>query len=143
MKSDDFESENCVVDGEPKHHVLAGDPAAMALFDALAEKGVHSITAVFRIEEGSPRIDVWDPVPTKRRKVSANTLKKQVRWHRADLVAVIRRGLELSLAGVWGFENDLIADVYVDVESRCLHVEDIRELMFESDLPNPEGGIDL
>lgn len=143
MKSDGFEREDLVVDGEPKHHVLAGDPEATALFDVLAEKGVQSIKAVFRTEDGSPRIDVWRPVPVDWQELSADALFNEVERHRFKLEDVVLRGLELSLADVWDFQNDLVANVYVDVESRSIRVADLCELMCDGDLRNPEGGIDL
>ena len=143
MKSDDFDGDDCLVDGEPKHHVLAGDPEATALFDALAEKGVHSIKAVFRTEDGSPRIDVWRPVPAEGREMSADAFFNEVDRHRMTLEDVVLRGLETSLADAWDSPNDLVANVFVDVEKRSINVVDIRELTFESDLPNPDGGIDL
>jgi hypothetical protein len=139
MKSDDFDGDDCLVDGEPKHHVLAGDPEATALFDALAEKGVHSIKAVFRTEDGSPRIDVWRPVPTEGQEMSADAFFNEVDRHRMTLEDVVLRGLEMSLT----LQNDFVATVFVDVTKRSINVADIHELMFEGDLPNPENGIDL
>jgi hypothetical protein len=143
MKSDDFDGDDCLVDGEPKHHVLAGDPVVMKLFDALAVKGVHLINAAFRIEEGSLCIDVWNAAPAKGQRMSANSLRKRVGEHMSDLRDIVLRGLELSLADVWDFQNDLVATVFVDVKKRSINVADIRELTFESDLPNPGFGIDL
>ncbi len=143
MTPADFEKESCVVDGEPKHHVLAGDPQAMALFDALDEKGVSYIKAAFRTTDGFPCIEAWNAVLAKGERMSSITLLKVVAVHLVTLERLILRGLEMSLADVWDFQNDLVANVYVDVKSRSINVADIRELMFEGDLPNPDGGIDL
>jgi len=143
MTPADYEGEDCLVDGEPKHHVLAGDPEATALFDALAEKGVHLIEVAFRIEEGSLCIDVWNAAAAKGQRMSANSLRKRVGEHMSKLTDVVLRGLEMSLADVWDFQNDLVARMFVDVKKRYINVADIRELTFESDLPNAGYGIDL
>jgi len=143
MNPVDSEAEDRVVDGEPKEHVLAGDPEARALFGALAEKGVDFIEVAFRIEEGSLCIDVWNGVPAKGQRMSVNTFRKRVGEHLSTLTDVVLRGLEMSLADVWDFQNDLVARMFVDVKKRSINVADIRELTFESDLPNPGLGIDL
>jgi hypothetical protein len=75
--------------------------------------------------------------------MSAITFFNEVDRHRITLEKVVLDGLEMSLAHVWDFQNDLVADVYVDVESRSIRVADIHELMCEGDLPNAEGGIAL
>jgi len=143
MTAADFESEDLVVDGEPKHHVLAGDPEATKLFDALAEKGVHHIKAAFSTEDGSPRIDIWMPLPANGHALSAVAFFNEVDGLRFTLEHVVLRGLEMSLTDVWNFENDFVATVFVDVTKRSINVADFHELMFEGDLPNPENGIDL
>jgi hypothetical protein len=70
MFSDVLGNDDVVVDREPKHHVLAGDPETNALFDALAKKDVHHIRAVCRTEYGFPLISAWMPVPAKGRRMS-------------------------------------------------------------------------
>jgi hypothetical protein len=143
MTPADYENEDCPVDGGPKCNVLAGDPEAVKLFDALAEKGLHAFEAAFSTEHGFPRIDVWRPVPANGQMMSAVTLFDEVSSYRFTLEDVVLRGLEMSLADVWDFQNDLVATVYVDVESRSINVSDIREVVCVSNLPYLEGGIDL
>jgi hypothetical protein len=143
MFPDDSGKHDLVVDREPKHHVLAGDPETKALFDALAKKDVHHIRAVCRTEHGFPLISSWMPVSAKGRRMSAFTFFNEVDRHRFTLEKVVLDGLEMSLAHVWDFQNDLVVNVDVDVESRSIRVTDIHELMCDGELRNPEGGIDL